>query len=196
MADEITDLLEEVSGFEIPSHLQKFLHPERPPSESERSLSFFSYSYELAFLQLAARIKGRWRHNDLLKAPLFYLGRHSIELHLKYAIEQFAEYTGEGGRDNGHDLLALWGELRRQFELASIPNAGDDWGRHVDRLIKHIHAIDPKGESFRYPHNLSGKLFNYTRVELEGLVKAHQHITGYCGASIDVLSTRNEYWRS
>jgi hypothetical protein len=70
MADEITDLLEEVRGFEIPSHLQKFLHPERPPSESERSLSFFSYSYELAFLQLAASVKGRWRHNDLLKTPL------------------------------------------------------------------------------------------------------------------------------
>jgi hypothetical protein len=193
MTEEITDILDEVGRFEIPGHLQKFLHPERPPSESERTLSYYSYSYELAFLQLAASVKGRWRHNDLLKAPLFYLGRHSIELHLKYAIEQFAEYTGEAGRDTGHDLLALWSELRRQIELANISSDGDDWGLHVDRLIRHIHAIDPKGDSFRYPHNISGKLFNYTRVEFEGLVKAHQHITGYCGASIDVLSTHRDY---
>jgi hypothetical protein len=111
MADEITNLLEEVSGFEIPNHLQKFLNPERPPSESERSLSFFSYSYELAFLHLAASVKGRWRHNDLLKAPLFYLGRHSIELHLKYAIEQFAEYTIWSIRRLGRGLAGPSGGL-------------------------------------------------------------------------------------
>jgi len=55
MAD-IADLLDEVASFEIPAHLQRFLHRERPPSESERTLSYYSYSYELAFLQLAASV--------------------------------------------------------------------------------------------------------------------------------------------
>ena len=189
---EITELLDEAASFEMPGHLQRFLHRERPPSESERTLSYYSYSYELAFLQLAASVKGRWHRNDLMMAPLFYLGRHSMELHLKYAIEEYSGYTGEGGKYTGHDLLALWNELRRQIMLADVGDDGDEWNKHVDRLIKHIHAIDPKGDSFRYPHSISGKVFDYTRVEFEGLVKAHQHITGYCGASIDVLSAHRE----
>ena len=183
-----TDILAEVGGFDIPDRMQKFLHREQPPSQSEQTLSYYSYSYELAFRQLAESVRERWRHNDLLKAPLFYLGRHSIELHLKYAIQEFSEYTGEQGTEKGHDLLALWNELQRQqYDLADLPGRDDLWGKHVDKLIKHIHAIDPKGDSFRYPHNMSGKLFKYTRVEFEGLVKAHGNITGYCGASIHVL---------
>jgi hypothetical protein len=183
-----TDILEAVGGFEIPGRMQKFLHREPPPSLSEQTLSYYSYSYELAFRQLAEGVRERWRHNGLLQAPLFYLARHSIELHLKYAIQEFAKYTGEQGTETGHDLLALWTELQRQqFELAELSGKDDPWGKHVDRLIKHIHSIDPKGDSLRYPHNITGKLFKYTRVEFEGLVKAHEHITGYCGASIDVL---------
>jgi hypothetical protein len=63
-----------------------------------------------------------------------------------------------------------------------------------ERLICHIHNIDPTGELFRYPHNLGGKLFQYTYVEIKGLVDAHQHITLYCGASLDMLSAGNDLY--
>jgi hypothetical protein len=39
-----------------------------------------------------------------------------------------------------------------------------------------------------YPHSVSGKLFAYTRVEFDGLVKAHDHVFGYCGAAVDMLA--------
>jgi hypothetical protein len=193
MADNFTDILEEVGEFEIPAQLEKFLARERPPSESEQTLAYYSYSYELAFRQLAGSIKARWRSNGLMQAPLFYLARHSIELHLKYAIEEFVSFTGEPARDGGHDLLVLWNELKRQFQLAQLPEE-DVWGVCVERLIKHMHGFDPKGDAFRYPHNVARKQFKYTRVEFDGLVKAHEHITGYCGASLDVLEEyRNAY---
>jgi len=97
--------------------------------------------------------------------------------------------THHCGKDYGHNLLDLWNELKRQqFGLAALPGEGELWGRHVEKLINHMHAIDPKGDSFRYPHSISRKLFAYTRVEFEGLVKAHDHITSYCGAFVDVLA--------
>lgn len=193
MSGRFTNLLEEVGGFEIPKKLERFLHREEAPSESARTLGYFAYSYNLAFEQLAASMRGRWLHNGLMHFPLFYLGRHSMELHLKWAIEEFAEYTGEKGAYTGHDLLALWKELQRQqFDLADLPGRDDPWGLHVNKLINHIHNIDPKGDFFRYPHNIQGKPFEYTRVVFEGLVKAHNHVTGYCGASLDVLSQYQE----
>jgi hypothetical protein len=63
----------------------------------------------------------------------------------------------------------------------------EEWGQHCGRLLGHIHEIDPTGEAFRYPHKLDGRKFAYTRVELDGLAKAHRHITMYCGASLDML---------
>lgn len=186
MEENFADILDEAGSFEIPTRLEKFLARERPPSEAEQTLAYYSYSYELAFRQLAASAKARWRSNGLFQGPLFYLARHSIELHLKYALEQFAAFTGEEVRNGGHDLLVLWNELKRQFQLAQLP-AEDLWGNAVERLIKHIHSFDPNGEAFRYPHNAVGKQFKYTRVEFDGLVKAHEHITGFCSASLDVL---------
>lgn len=51
----------------------------------------------------------------------------------------------------------------------------------------HIDEIDPNGETFRYPTDRKGKPFNYTRVEIEGLVRAHHHVTLITDASISML---------
>jgi len=69
--------------------------------------------------------------------------------------------------DEPDELVAL-GAKPHWPRRARVSEGGDEWGDHVDRLIKHIHAIDPKGGSFRCPHNISGKVFNCTRVEFEG----------------------------
>jgi hypothetical protein len=86
---EFTDLLDEVGSFEVPTKMERFLHREAPPSLSDQTLSYFAYSYELTFRHLAGAIKDRWHTNGLMQAPLYYLARHSIELHLKWAIEEF-----------------------------------------------------------------------------------------------------------
>jgi hypothetical protein len=93
-------------------------------------------------------------------------------------------------------VLAECGErgLQRQFKLADLPS-GDEWGDHCEKLVRYMNKIDPTGETFRYPHDLRGRSFQYTYVEFDGLVKAHHNLTMYCGASIDVLGEyRGSYY--
>jgi hypothetical protein len=186
--NDLLNIIEEIESFSIPKKFARFLYREEPPSTADNTTNLYAFSYERAFEELTSAARAHW-HNGILRAPLFYLARHSIELHLKSAIEDFANYTGEDIKDCGHNLLDLWRELQRlQFDVAGLPGKGDEWGTHVEKLINHIHAIDPTGEAFRYPENRAGKKFDYTRVELDGLVKAHHHITSYCSASMDYLS--------
>ncbi|QQO19446.1 hypothetical protein JJB98_05785 [Bradyrhizobium diazoefficiens] len=118
---DFLDILNEASTFETLTKLEHFLHREPPPSMSDQTLSFFAYSYEVTFREMAVALKARWRHNGSLQAPLFYVARHSIELHLKWAIEEFVSYTGDPGKDCGHNLLDLSNELKRQqFDLAAL----------------------------------------------------------------------------
>ncbi|HKA77108.1 MAG TPA: hypothetical protein VKD19_08385 [Pseudolabrys sp.] len=192
MAETFAGIIEEIDRFSIPSRMEKFLVRERPPSTADQTLGFYAYGYERAFDIIATVFKQKWRNGDYLQFPLFYLARHSIELSLKNAIEDFASYTGDPSADLGHNLSRLWIELNRQFRLAGMPEE-DSWGVHCAKLIGHIHEIDPTGEAFRYPHNMQGRTFAYTRVSFDGLVKAHNHLTGYCSASIDMLSEYRNY---
>jgi hypothetical protein len=111
--------------------------------------------------------------------PLFLLARHSIELHLKDTIREYAK-TDDMPADLGtHNLMWLWNQLGTYMERYGIP-ADDEWGVYCDKLLNHIHEVDPDGERFRYPTARDGAPFEITRVELEGLVRAHWHITMYC----------------
>lgn len=185
---DFLSIIEETESFSIPTKFERFLHREKAPSTAEHTTFLYAYAYERAFEELAQAARAHW-HNGILRAPLFFLARHSIELHLKAAIKEFESYTGEDIKECGHNIWELWRELQRlQFDVAGLPGEGDTWGKHVDKLISHIHAIDPTGEAFRYPENKSGRKFEYTRVELDGLVKAHHHVTSYCGASMDYLN--------
>lgn len=187
MTDSISKIIEEIQNWKVPKRLEIFLIRERTPSNSEQTLGFYAFSYSMTFSCLAESVQEKWRGGGFMQLSLFYLARHSIELHLKWAIEEFVNYTRDHQpEDLNHHLLNLWNELKRQCALAEIPDS-DDWGLHCKRLIGHIHEIDKTGEAFRYPHNRLGRPFKYTHVEFNGLVEAHQHIASYCGASLDVL---------
>ncbi|QND71394.1 hypothetical protein [Tardiphaga robiniae] len=190
--DGFLKLTEESNSFSLPQKFERFLVPRPPDMSDEQSLHFYAFSYERAFEQLAERASERWPGGGLLQLPLFYLARHSIELHIKWVIDEFGKYTGEAGLTSGHDLLALWREMQRQFVIAGMP-AEEEWGEHCERLIRHMHQMDPTGEMFRYPHDRKGKPFQYTYVEFKGLEKAHHNVTLYCGASLDVLSEYRPY---
>lgn len=194
MPDDFQSIIDEAESFSIPRKFERFLHREEAPSTAEYTTFLFAFAYERAFEELANAAHSHW-HNGILRAPLFYLARHSIELHLKSAIKEFESYTGEDAKNCGHNVLDLWREFQRLQLVAGLPGTGDDdtWGSHVEKLINHIHAIDPTGEAFRYPENNAGKKFEYTRVELDGLVKAHHHITSYCSASMDYLNDFTSY---
>lgn len=59
--------------------------------------------------------------------PLFLLARHSIELHLKDTIREYAK-TDDMPADLGtHNLMRLWNQLGTYMERYGIP-ADDEWG--------------------------------------------------------------------
>jgi hypothetical protein len=169
-----------------PGRLKKFLFRERQPSGMEQTRSFYAYGYARGFERLADEALENWPGSGGMQMPLFFLARHSIELHLKDAIEAYGRYSPLEPELAGHNLACLWNHLQKQIETAGFPT-DDDWTRYCNKLIHHIHEIDPDGERFRYPSNVKGVEFEFTRVELEGLKKAHWHVTGYCDAAASMI---------
>ncbi len=178
MSDVFTDLLELTEIERVPVKVRKFLHRDEPPSYA-KTWEFFSYGYGWAFDELAKKALETWPSRDYLAMPLFFLARHSIELHLKDTILEYAR-TDDTPPDLGtHGLIQLWNQLRKYMERYGIP-ADDEWGVYCGKLLNHVHEVDPDGERFRYPAARDGASFELTRIELEGLVRAHWHITMYC----------------
>ena len=75
-------LIETSISFSPPQKFEKFLIQRPPDMADEQSLHFYAFSYERAFETLVEQARGRWRGGGLLQLPLFYLARHSVELHL------------------------------------------------------------------------------------------------------------------
>ena len=129
----------------------------------------------------------QWPNRQYLVLPLFYLARHSIELHLKDAILEFAKTDDVMPDLEGHGLMQLWNQFKDYMDRWGTP-ADDEWGVYIEKLMNHLHQHDPDGERFRYPENKKREPFGLTRVDLEDLVRAHWHIH-------DVLRRFNEYAR-
>jgi hypothetical protein len=164
----------------IPGRIRRFLFREQAPSNAAQSFAFYAYGYTRAFEEMVSVALQRWPGGDYMRMPLFFLARHSLELHLKGTIRVFSEVDEVKFSDHG--LAKLWTRL-----LAVINNNGydtdDEYADYCGQLVNHIHEYDPSGET-------SGIEFEYTRVELEGLVRAHFHITSYCEGSILMLKER------
>jgi hypothetical protein len=131
-------------------------------------------------------VQEKWPGRDFLAMPLFYLARHSIELHLKEAILFYAEHNPRQPDLEGHRLMSLWNQLQEYMRGVGY-NKEDEWTSYCAKLLNHINETDPDGEHFRYPESKSGMSFTATAIELEGLVKAHWHICMYCGAATSML---------
>ena len=113
MAVDFLELLEPSELSRIPAKMKKFLHRgERPPSAHFQTWDFFAYGYEHAFNELAEARLQRWPHGDYMRMPLFYLCRHSVELHLKAAIREYAATMGESYNLDGHSLTGLWYQFK------------------------------------------------------------------------------------
>jgi hypothetical protein len=176
--NEILDALEPDLSERVPKSLRPFLFRERPPSGFTQSLPFFAFGFEYAFQHLVTEAVNRWPH-DYLHVPVFFLARHSIELHLKRAISEAANYSTIEADLTGHRLLPLWQQLLNHASLAGL-SVDDEYTAYCGKLINHLHEADPDSERFRYPTAKGGQQFKFTRIELDGLIKAHFHITTYC----------------
>lgn len=182
MSDIFAELLELTEIENVPEEVRKFVHHtgERPGYAD--TWDFYSYSYDRAFTELAKLAERDLRMADQLAAPLFFLGRHSMELTIKATILEFAHTDKKPPELVGHGLLPLWSQLVGYMERFETP-AHDEWGVFCGKLISHIHEFDPGGDRFRYPAARGGEPFVPARIELRGLIRAQWHVCMYCEGS-------------
>ena len=120
-----------------------------------------------------------WPGRDYLRIPLLYLARHSLELNLKSALTEYGKTDDVEPNLNDHNLLKLWVQLvasMRRWGLA----LDDEWTAHCEKLLRHVHDVDPDGERFRYPMTTTGACFEVTEVDLEGLIQAYLFLELCC----------------
>ncbi|MCQ2005854.1 hypothetical protein [Rhizobium sp. NRK18] len=180
LSDEIT---------QVPKEIQPFVKEKDWPSADPFAQTWMNYSsiYSHAVDVMAQRvISGHWYDKNLI-IPLLYVVRHSIELSLKYAISHVAAYTSLPTNTQGHNLLVLFDHLQKQYMQATGLPTDDEWTAFCRKLIIHIAEFDPGGDRFRYPSNNRGDTFTEADVDMEGLLKAHAHLTGWATATVAVL---------
>lgn len=166
----------------VPDHLRRFLHRDR--HIGEQSLAYYAYGYSRSFEELVVYALKIWPRAEYLRLPLFFLARHSAELHLKNVIAQFSSEAGQThDAASTHSLLTLWNRATQLVPLSPE----DQWSSHVGRLIAHLHEFDPDGQRFRYPADNKGLPFAGTRVELTELAQTHGSITLWTEGACDML---------
>ena len=148
-------------------------------------MGVFRYGYASGFDELARKALEQWPNRQDLALPLFYLARHSIELALKDAIIEFAKTDDVRPEIEGHGLMQLWNQLKEYMKRWGT-SPDDEWSIYVGKLLNHLHHHDPDGERFHYPENKKRVPFEWTRVDLEDLVRAHRHVTMYCDGSMSM----------
>ncbi|QND70825.1 hypothetical protein [Tardiphaga robiniae] len=179
MGDPFEDFYDEIDN--LGSDFAKFIHPREFGERWEGTWTYFAFSYDRAFEQLGRKAYEDGSRGMHLIEPLFFLARHSIELALKATIVDFAQIGEVTPQLTGHKLLDLWDQLYAVMDRYGYP-PNDDWGIKCRSLVAHIHEIDPEGDRYRYPSNRKGVEFAGTNIDVEGLIKAHGHVTTYLDA--------------
>ena len=178
---------------DVPGQFQRFLHRGKAPAISAQTTGYYAHGYSYAFERLIMIALDLGPEADYLRMPTFFLARHSAELHLKKVIKEYSAANGEDYSAAGeHSLLTLWNQAIVQIQLCGWP-VEDQWTQLCARLVKHLHDFDNNGQRFRYPDDNAGKPFEYTRIELQELGKAHANITTWCEAATDMLKEEHPF---
>lgn len=108
--------------------------------------------------RVAAELMGKYVSEtgvaqDGLIFPFVYTWCQHLELLLKQLIDETELLEElEAKRPFGHDLMELWGRFRRALGSRGSGEELDN----VEHVIAELHAIDPRGEAFRYPISRDG----------------------------------------
>ena len=158
----------------------------------------FAICYKDAFDVLwdAAYADASPRKNDCF--PLLFVCRQSIELWLKAAISA----VEQAKPPVHHKLGGLWSRLGAAWsEHTDHPawNEPNDrspdsaYAESVMDLIQILGAHDEKGDRFRYPTAKGGNLYPETDVDLDGLYRAHELITGFCDGVLTQVEVERDF---
>ena len=114
----------------------------------------YSTGFRRAGLTLVAALVETNRDQDYLVYPVIYCFRHHIELQLKSLIMRVSLLLGSDEDLRAtHRLSVLWNLCRPLIERALGPDPALD---AAASLINEIDALDPNGETFRYPIDTKG----------------------------------------
>lgn len=181
------------NDYPFPSKLTKFLSPDPDPDfytdlkfvegmATEARVVGFRRGAEL--LYSAIRLAPGHDAQDLAFFPLAAIWRHHIELGLKSALgEARVLWGGAAQTPVTHDLLTLWGDLRKLLEM----NAAEETraGRHhVTEALKQLNSMDPDSQSFRYAQGTDGRptLADVEHVDLASFQRAAVEVSNYLDA--------------
>ena len=177
---------------QFPWRLKPLLKCRDNQDYGSQSWSYYAYSYDRAFEIMARHTLEYPINNQSLTIPLFYLARHSMELALEEALREIAHIGVDDARTDGHDLLKLYDDLQKILKDNGVNDDGR-WSNHCRRILTHIHSADPKGEHFRYPAALNGNVFPEVTVNIEGLIRAHYHMTLLADCVVTMLQENRNY---
>ncbi len=116
--------------------------------------------------------------------PLAALWRHHLELGLKAALTEVRRLWGPAEvAPATHDLVRLWGDLRRVLEEHVAEESR--LGRHqITLALKELSSLDPDSQSFRYGRATDGQptLPDASAVDLASFHRSAMDISNYLGA--------------
>ena len=133
------------------------------------------------------------RCSEVLKYPLLFVCRHSVELWLKAALSSISQAEP----DPKHGLACLWSRLMDAWadDTGNRPDSVDGtdgvFASEAQRLIRTLDDHDSKSDRFRYPVKKSFESYPSTVVDLDELNRAHSWITAFC----DAVCTQMEFER-
>lgn len=158
--------------------------------------------------------EGAVRHSvDEMIYPVCFNMRHSVELRLKGAIEELIHIEKIRSRNlqfdfvGSHDIGNIWHFFASNSQLAD--DRYEPIIKRLDTKISDIAAIDPTGQTFRYPLSLESQkhlvdvsLINFrvlklSFIELEAALDELHHLNQYlrneyqCGSYTNRLSRKN-----
>jgi hypothetical protein len=105
------------------------------------------------------------------------------------ALARKAFEEGARGGNLGNPLLFL-ARHSIELELKSAIVEYSETEETTPELAGHadIQEADPRGDRFRYPLDIKGQSFEPSRVEIEGLIRAHNSVTTYLDACAEMHS--------
>jgi hypothetical protein len=117
------------------------------------------HGFRVAAELLAQHVASYGTEQDGLIFPFLYNWRQHIELALKEIILEAESLLDEEEQPfpQGHNLDLLWRRCRKALEHVE-PHAEVKPLDNAGRVIAELHAMDPKGDGFRYPQTREGKV--------------------------------------
>jgi hypothetical protein len=119
---------------QVPSQLRPFMEKagkDAPHQQVMMTMSYMAYAYGRAFEEFAIEAVKDWPKKDYVAQPMCYLVRHSMELHLKWAVAAYQDYLGNHtAKTDHHNLMRLWNTLTKLRAEAGA-TANDEYAAYI-----------------------------------------------------------------